>query len=126
MPLNKPFIPGRPTWYLSVPFLYFNLFTRKIIPNIYKTINNSIRKPQYLLHPASTVTNSHHMLRIILSHPGYIISSTFISASHVFFPAKLCFDIFSPYPPPSFQILCHSAKLSSGLTSYVISTELVT
>lgn len=67
--------------------------------------------------------NSYHThARCFEANPGCIISSAMISVLHTFFPTHLCSNISHPPPSSAFQILSRPASL----TSYDVSTELVT
>lgn len=66
--------------------------------------------------------NSYHThARCLEANPGCIVSSAMISVLHTFFPIHLCSNISPPPPSSTFHILSHPASL----TSYDVSTELV-
>lgn len=98
------------------------------IPNTYSSINNSLRKPHVpFTQMQRWSTHITPMAGTVLKHIQDIPCHPQVCQYHTtqFLFAHLCSDI-SLLPPSHLQILSHPARLSLGLTSYTVSTELVT
>lgn len=107
---KKPLFQVGQPYSLPVPFFNFKLFIRNIIPNTCKSINNSIRKSQCLLHPASTIINSYYT-----HSQDYFESSWIYHFIHNYFsiisiPSCTPLLRHSLPPPPSFLIPCRHAR----------------